>query len=57
MKDVSGQITFDCPAGSSECALVVGSLNVKIDVSCEASECQDPSGPILVDSPLPEVRA
>jgi ABC-type multidrug transport system ATPase subunit len=42
--------------GNGKCSLGVGSLNVRLDLDCQAAECLDSEGPALLGSELPSQR-
>ncbi|KAI8473210.1 MAG: hypothetical protein J3K34DRAFT_519217 [Monoraphidium minutum] len=47
-KNVRGEVTLDCDKKTDKCLLNVGSLDIKIEADCQASECIETDGPILV---------
>ncbi|KAF8061171.1 ABCG2 [Scenedesmus sp. PABB004] len=49
-RGVSGAVTLDCDVMGQDCHIVIGSLNMRIAATCEASECLDPAGPKRVGS-------
>jgi ABC-type multidrug transport system ATPase subunit len=44
------------PGAGGKCSLGVGSLNVQLDLDCQAAECLDPEGAARLGSELPSQR-
>jgi hypothetical protein len=44
-QSISGNVDLLCDPLTRSCGLSLGSLGIPVDMTCEASECMDPSGP------------
>lgn len=55
-ENVKGEVTLDCDQKTSKCLLNVGSLEIKLEATCDASECIDTDGPVLVGEAKPRAK-